>query len=448
MKKILSVTQFLLNGLRKHENIRCLHTGYISHQKQFVLTKDRYPHIKRGNYTELNDNHVKFFKDLLGSDRVLTDPNDVQPYNTDWIKMVCGTLVCEAGCVLETLDQELEKHNLMMPLDLGAKGSCQIGGNISTNAGGLRFLRYGSLQGNVLGVEVVLANGEVLDCLNVLKKDNTGFHLRHLFIGSEGTLGIVTKAALQCPPRPKSIILAFLGVEDFESVLSTLKLAKEQLSETLSSCELIDAPSLDAVNKYLGIKSPIDEFPFYVLIETSGSDVNHDEEKLNVFLDKAMTRGIVIDGIVTNEPSKMQNIWQLRERIAEALLHTGAVYKYDVSLPVQHFYEIVPLLQNELKDTSATVVTGYGHIGDGNLHVNIAAEEYDQDLVNNVIEPFVFKWVSEKKGSISAEHGIGLKKTEFLHYSKTPEAISLMKKLKNLFDPSGILNPYKVLPLH
>lgn len=505
-----------LNNFQLKECVRCFHLRSVlwqqHQQKKIVLTKDRYPHVKRGNYNTISDKHVQFFESVLGKERVITDPNDVHPFNVDWIKMVCGcsdivlkpktteevsnilkfcnaenlavcpqggntglvggsvpvfdevvlsmslmnkiininelsgTLVCEAGCVLETLDNELGEHGLMMPLDLGAKGSCQVGGNISTNAGGLRLIRYGSLHGNVLGVEVVLANGDVLDCLNVLKKDNTGYHLRHLFIGSEGTLGIVTKAAIQCPPKPKAVNLAFLGLKDFESVVATLQLAKQQLSETLSSCEMMDLPSLSAVVKNLGVRCPIDEFPFYVLIETSGSNTVHDEEKLNIFLDKAMSDGIVLDGTVTNEPSRMLYLWQLRERIAEALLLDGAVYKYDISLPVRHFYNIVPELQNKLKGTSADLVTGYGHIGDGNLHLNITSKEHDENLVRDVIEPFVFKWVSNKQGSISAEHGIGFKKTEFLHYSKSQEAINLMKQLKKLLDPSGILNPYKVLP--
>ncbi|XP_039280712.1 D-2-hydroxyglutarate dehydrogenase, mitochondrial [Nilaparvata lugens] len=362
------------------------------------------------------------------------------------INPLSGTLTCEAGCVLENLENRLEEHQLMMPLDLGAKGSCHIGGNISTNAGGLRLLRYGSLHGSVLGVEAVLANGEVIDCLNVLKKDNTGYHLRHLFIGSEGTLGVVTKAAIHCPPRPKALNLAFLGTDSFKNVLNILQLAKSRLSEILSSCEMIDEPSLSAVVRNLGVKSPIGQFPFYVLIETSGSHTAHDEEKLNAFLDAAMAESYVLDGTVTNEPSRMQVLWQLRERIAEALLKDGPVYKYDVSLPVEHFYGIVPLLQDKLKGTSADIVTGYGHIGDGNVHLNITSRFYDQQLVDDVIEPFVFGWVAAHNGSISAEHGIGFKKTEFLHYSKKPSAIALMKQMKHLLDPNAILNPYKVLP--
>ncbi|KAK9869498.1 hypothetical protein WA026_003251 [Henosepilachna vigintioctopunctata] len=261
------------------------------------LTKDRYPNVKRANFEYINQSHLNFFTDLLGSNRVITDEADCLPYNTDWIKTnrgqsscvlkprtsaevsallkfcndnnlaVCpqggntglvggsvpvfdeivvstslmnniinldelsGVLTCEAGCILENLEDYLTERNLMMPLDLGAKGSCQIGGNVSTNAGGLRLLRYGNLQGTVLGLEAVTASGEILDCLSSLKKDNTGFHLKHLFIGSEGSLGIVTKVAIQCPPKPKAVNLAFLGLESFENILEVFKRSKQGVGE-------------------------------------------------------------------------------------------------------------------------------------------------------------------------------------------------------------------------
>ncbi|CAG2063435.1 unnamed protein product, partial [Timema podura] len=193
----------------------------------------------------------------------------------------------------------------MMPLDLGAKGSCHIGGNVSTNAGGLRLLRYGSLQGNVLGIEAVKADGEVIDCLSCLKKDNTGYHLKHLFIGSEGTLGLVTKVAIQCPPNPKSINTAFLGLNSFDDVLRTYKDARAGLGEILSSCEMMDAQSLDACTSNLKLRNPIRDFPFYMLIETAGSNGKHDEEKLTHFLEQSMADGIVQDGTVATEPSRI-----------------------------------------------------------------------------------------------------------------------------------------------
>ncbi|KAI4466384.1 d-2-hydroxyglutarate dehydrogenase mitochondrial [Holotrichia oblita] len=478
--------------------------------RSWFLPQDRYSHVKRGNFATLEHNHLKFFRDLLGENRVLANSSDCQAYNVDWIRSVrgysqcvlkpktaqevseilafcdkhrlavcpqggntglvggsvavfdeiivntalmnkilsideiSGVLVCEAGCVLETLEDQLAEKDLMMPLDLGAKGSCHIGGNISTNAGGLRLLRYGNLHGSVLGLEAVKANGEIMDLLSTLKKDNTGFHLKHLFIGSEGTLGIVTKVAIQCPPKPKALNVSFLGLQSFENVLETFKLARKELGEILSSFELIDALSLDVVTGYHGLKSPITDYPFYVLVETQGSNIAHDEDKMNKFLEMAMKTGVVEDGTVTNEDSKMKAIWALRERITDGLLYDGYVFKYDLSLPIKQFYGIVTEFRERIgKD--AVRICGYGHVGDGNIHLNISVKEFTQDILKR-IEPFVYEHTSQLRGSVSAEHGIGFRKPKYMHYSKTESAINLMKDIKRIMDPNGILNPYKVLP--
>ncbi|XP_069692075.1 D-2-hydroxyglutarate dehydrogenase, mitochondrial isoform X1 [Periplaneta americana] len=356
-----------------------------------------------------------------------------------------GVLICQAGCILENLDSYLSDRGFMMPLDLGAKGTCQIGGNVSTNAGGIRLIRYGSLQGSVLGIEAVKADGEIIDCLSSLKKDNTGFHLKHLFIGSEGTLGIVTKVAVHCPPSPKAVNVAFLGLEKFDDVLHTYRDARHGLGEILSSCEMMDALSLDAATTNLKLQRPIGEFPFYMLIETSGSNGAHDEEKLNKFLEASMANGVVLDGTVASEPSRIKLMWNLREGITEGLLHDGYVYKYDISLPHASFYAIIPELQTRLPKDKVGRICGYGHVGDGNLHLNITSPEFDHSILD-IIEPFVFEWTSKLKGSVSAEHGIGFKKTQYIHYSKSKSSLDLMVNIKKLMDPKGILNPYKVLP--
>nr|CAD7575962.1 unnamed protein product [Timema californicum] len=490
------------------------------------LTADRYPDVKRHNFALLDSNHVQFFKSILGQDRVLTDAEELETYNVDWLKMlanalvvlsltaedgeievpisvskivlkpktteevsqilrfcnsenlaVCpqggntglvggsvpvfdevimstalmnniisldelsGVLVCQAGCILETLETYLQDRGLMMPLDLGAKGSCHIGGNVSTNAGGLRLLRYGSLQGNVLGIEAVKADGEVIDCLSCLKKDNTGYHLKHLFIGSEGTLGLVTKVAIHCPPNPKSINTAFLGLNSFDDVLRTYKDARAGLGEILSSCEMMDAQSLDACTSNLKLRNPISDFPFYMLIETAGSNGKHDEEKLTQFLEQSMADGIVQDGTVATEPSRIKHMWNLREGISSGLRLDGYIYKYDISLPLTNFYSIIPELLSRLPK-HAKRCCGFGHLGDGNLHLNVTSKEYDHGILES-IEPFVFEWTSKFRGSISAEHGIGFLKTKFVHYSKSRNSLNLMKDLKKLMDPKGILNPYK-----
>lgn len=482
----------------------------LSTAQNVELTSNRYPNLKRKPFGKVGPAEISGFQTILDTNRVITDPSELDGYNTDWMRIsrgqgqvvlkpkttnevsqilrfcsqnhlaVCpqggntglvggsvpvfdevivntslmnkiesldinsSVVTVQAGVILEQLDRHLSEHELLVPLDLGAKGSCQIGGNVSTNAGGLRLLRYGSLQGSILGLEVVLPNGEILDCLSQLKKDNTGYHLKHLFIGSEGTLGFVTKVAIQCPPRPKAVNVAFLGMTSFESVLRTFKQARSNLGEILSSCEFIDAEAMKCVTGNLDLTCPIDPQAFYMLIETSGSKSKHDEEKLNEFLEDLMSDGTVVDGTVASSEAQIQKIWPLRERLAEALLRDGYCYKYDISLPLDVFYNSVIAMKERLGSRVIRCI-GYGHVGDGNMHLNITTKEYD-DEVMKLIEPFLYEWTSRHNGSISAEHGLGFKKRNFMHFSKSPSAIKAMKQIKAVFDPQGIMNPYKVLP--
>ncbi|CAL8110447.1 unnamed protein product [Orchesella dallaii] len=467
-------------------------------------------HVQRGNFSTLQPDDVSFFREKLGQHRVVTEQSDLAGYNVDWLRIVrgsgtvvlkpktteeisiilkycnernlavcpqagntslvggsvpvfdevilstslmdsvlsfdewSGVLVCEPGCILEKLNDYLLERDFIMPLDLGAKGSCQIGGNVSTNAGGLRLLRYGSLHSTVLGCEAVLADGTVLDLMSTMKKDNTGYDLKHLFIGAEGTLGIITKLAMQCPSKPNAINLAFIGLNSFDKVLTTFKRAKSDLGEILSSCEYIDAASMECVTGNLSLKLPIAQSPFYMVIETSGSFGEHDEEKLNNFLEEIMTENIVSDGTIASGSTQVKDLWALRERMAEALLKDGYCYKYDLSIPLTVFDELVQDMRTQLGE-GAKRVCGYGHLGDSNIHLNITSETFDKSL-HNKIEPFVYEWVAKHNGSISAEHGVGFKKRDYLHYSKPNEAIGIMREIKNLLDPKGILNPYKVLP--
>ncbi|NXK92058.1 D2HDH protein, partial [Formicarius rufipectus] len=372
---------------------------------------------------------------------------------------VSGILVCQAGCVLERLNEYLEEQGFIMPLDLGAKGSCHIGGNVATNAGGLRLLRYGSLRGTVLGLEVVLADGSVLDCLASLRKDNTGYDLKQLFIGSEGTLGVITAVSILCPQKPRAVNVAFLGCRSFAKVLETFTTCRAMLGEILSAYEFMDEKCMELVERHLKLSSPVTGSPFYVLIETSGSNSTHDEEKLTNFLEQASASGLVTDGTVATDEKKIKAsqrclshkslwhgflLWGLRERITEALTHEGYVYKYDISLPVGKLYDLVTAMRARLGQSAKNVV-GYGHLGDGNLHLNITAESYSPSLLE-AIEPFVYEWTASCHGSISAEHGLGFKKKQFIHYSKASEAVALMQRFKAMLDPKGILNPYKTLP--
>lgn len=475
------------------------------------FTVNRYK-VVRGPYTSLKSTHVSFFDDLLGKDRVITDPQECEDYNIDFANTVrgksalvlrpknadevanilsycnknrlavcpqsgntglvggstpvfdeivlsmklmnkiidvnplSGVLICQAGCVLQDLENRLAQDGLMMPLDLGAKGSCLIGGCVSTNAGGIRLLRYGNLHGNILGLEAVLANGTIVNAMSSLKKNNTGYHTKHLFIGSEGTLGVVTRVAIQCPPLPKAINVAFLGLDSFEKALQGLKLAKQELGEILSSYELMDELSMDVSVNLMGQKSPLSaNHKFYVLIETAGSNMTHDEEKLNSFVEKAFADNIVQDGTLSAEPGKIQKIWALREGISQGVLQDGYVFKYDISLPHEFFYKIVEVLRDRLGNDDRIVrISGYGHLGDGNVHVQVSTTEYYPDIAAK-LEPFIFNYISTLHGSVSAEHGIGFKKTKYLKMSRTTSEINVMHSLKEMMDPKGILNPYKVL---
>lgn len=366
---------------------------------------------------------------------------------------VSGTLVADAGCILEVVDNYLAERRHIFPLDLGAKGSCLIGGNAATAAGGLRLLRYGSLHGNILGLEVVLADGTILNNLSTLRKDNTGFDLKQLFIGSEGTIGVITAMSVLCPQRSSAVNVAFFGLESYDNILKAFVKAKEHLSEILSAFEFMDGTSQEFVKRHSDHKRPIEgDYPFYVLVETSGSNKEHDEEKLNGFFEELLESGIVADGAVAQDTTQQRALWSLREGITETLGKEGGVYKYDMSAPLPVLYELVNVTRKRLEDAGligegkpVVDVVGYGHLGDGNIHLNVPVRAYDKE-VEKCIEPFVYEWIKGHKGSISAEHGLGLSKGKYIGYSKSPELVGMMKKIKDMFDPKGIMSPYKYLP--
>jgi len=358
-----------------------------------------------------------------------------------------GALVVDAGVILEVADNFLAERKHIFPLDLGAKGSCQIGGNVATNAGGLRLLRYGSLHGSVLGIEAVLPNGTIVNDLGTLRKNNTGYDLKQLFIGGEGTIGIITGVSIQCPQRSTAQNVAYFGLESFERARQAFSVAKGQLQEILSAFEMMDCNSQILVNKAKGLKLPLGaEHPFYCLVETSGSNAEHDSEKLQSFLEYVMSEGIVTDGVLAQDQTQVKELWACREGIPESLGHWGIVYKYDVSMPLKEMYSLVVDTRQRLKeaglmgesadDESFPVVdtVGYGHMGDQNLHLNVVTRRYDK-RVEECLEPWVYEWLSKRDGSISAEHGLGIAKKPFIGYSRSETMVRLMKQIKDLYDP-------------
>lgn len=366
-----------------------------------------------------------------------------------------GVLVVDAGVVLEVADQFLAEKGYIFPLDLGAKGSCHVGGNVATNAGGLRLLRYGSLHGSVLGIEAVLPDGTILNDLSRLRKDNTGYDLKQLFIGGEGTIGMITAVSIHCPQRSKAVNVAFLGVESYDKLLQAFREAKVQLGEILSAFEMMDAESQELLHQVRPeAKRPLEGgqgFPFYCLIETSGSNGDHDAEKLGQFLEDVLSREVVADGVLAQDETQLRALWGQREGIPEVVNHGGGVYKYDVSIPLRDFYRLVEDTRQRVEEAGlkgdsdafpVIDVVGYGHMGDSNLHLNVAVRQYDK-AVERALEPFVYEWIAGVNGSISAEHGLGLAKKNYIGYSQSATKIGLMKQIKNLYDPKGIMNPYK-----
>lgn len=367
---------------------------------------------------------------------------------------VSGILLLDAGCILEVVDNFLAEKNHMFPLDLGAKGSCHIGGNVATNAGGLRLLRYGSLHGNVLGIEAVLPDGTIVDDLSKLRKNNTGYDLKQLFIGGEGTLGLITAVSVICPQRPKAINVAYFGLESYDQVQQAYRQAKSQLSEILSAFEMMDGQTQDYVHQITGNKRPLGgKHPFYCLIETSGSNTEHDSEKLEHFLESVMGSEIVSDGVLAQDETQARSLWGWREGIPEAIGRFGGTYKYDLSIPLPDLYSLVEETRKRLASAGlvgdddsypALGAVGYGHMGDSNLHLNIPVRRYSKE-VEEALEPWVYEWIHQRNGSISAEHGLGIAKKAYIGYSRSDTMIRLMKQIKDLYDPRGIMNPYKYM---
>lgn len=409
---------------------------------------NKLPVVPQGGNTGLVGGSNPIFDEII---LLLTNLNQIRSFDE-----VLGILKCDAGVILENADNFLAEKGYIFPLDLGAKGSCHIGGVAATNAGGLRLLRYGSLHGSILGLEVVLPDGTILDSMHSLRKDNTGFDLKQLFIGLEGSIGIITGVSILCPARPNSVNVALLGVSSYETVQKVFVAARKDLGEILSAFEFMDLKSQKLVGQYLKQPHPIEsaEFPFYILIETSGSNKDHDDEKLETFLGTQMEEGLVQDGIIAQDETQLRNLWSWRENIPEASTMNGGVYKYDVSIPLTSLYGLVESVSAKLntnglvlmEDSSKPVVEaiGYGHLGDGNLHLNVCVRQYTKE-VEQQLEPFVYEWIQQHQGSISAEHGLGFQKKNYVGYTKNDIEIKLMKEIKNHYDPHGIMNPYKYI---
>jgi FAD/FMN-containing dehydrogenase len=348
--------------------------------------------------------------------------------------------------VLETIQRRAESAGLFFPLDLGARGSAMIGGLISTNAGGNRVIRYGMTRNLVLGLEAVLADGTVISSLYPIIKNNSGYDLKQLFIGSEGTLGVVTRAILRLLPQPRSQNTALIAVNEFAHLPGILRQLSAGLGGTLSAFEVMWNDFYRLVTTPPARQQPLlpQTFPYYVLADAQGSDQKLDRERFETVLTRIVDDGLAADCIVAMSAAERQAIWALRDDV-DQFHQFRPWFGFDVSMPIRHMESYVSNVRASLDAAwPRHVCFVFGHMGDGNLHLNIHVGSGDAESRRRV-EEIVYGGLSERQGSISAEHGIGLEKRGYLSLCRTEQEIALMRTLKRAMDPRGILNPGKVL---
>ena len=367
-------------------------------------------------------------------------------------------ITVEAGCVLADVQRAAEDVDRLFPLSLGAEGSCQIGGNLSTNAGGVNVLRYGMARELVLGLEVVLPDGRIWDGLGALRKDNTGYDLKHLFLGAEGTLGIITAAVLKLFARPRTLETALIGVRDPVAAIELLARARASSGDTVVAFELVPRVCFDFVLRHIpGTVDPLaDRHDWYVLMEWAGGDLGSAlRERMETLLADAADAGLVRDATIAASDDQRSALWKLRDSITESQKPEGASIKHDVAVPVSRVAEFITrATEIAAREIPGVRILAFGHVGDGNIHFNLsqpAGGAQDQaararfTARTAAINALVHGVAAELDGSISAEHGIGLlKRAELPHY-KSAVALDLMRMLKRTLDPDGIMNPGKVL---
>ncbi|MEO1720014.1 MAG: FAD-binding oxidoreductase [Pseudomonadota bacterium] len=364
-----------------------------------------------------------------------------------------GTLTVDAGVTLLECQQAAAEHDRLFPLSLPSEGSCRIGGNIGTNAGGVGVLAYGNTRQLIMGLEVVLADGRVLNDLNTLKKNNTGYDLRNLFIGSEGTLGIVTGAVLKLFPLPGEKATAMVAIPELPIAIDLLAHLQKSAGGQLTAFEFVPGLMVDLVCKHVaGARAPFaDHYPWYVLIELSGAKADGTTQTLlEDALMEASEREMLLDAVVAGSMQQQKDLWLLREGISEAQKPEGGNIKHDISVPVRSIPEFVAKADEGVFAICPDArPIALGHFGDGNVHYNIIQPEGGDTAAFKALAPdihsAVYAVVAELGGSISAEHGIGRIKRAQLAETKDPVALQLMRDIKAIFDPNGIMNPGKVL---
>jgi len=373
------------------------------------------------------------------------------------IDVVNHTVTVEAGCVLQQVQDAAAAAGKFFPLSLAAEGSCTIGGNLSTNAGGVQVLRYGNARDLCLGLEVVTAEGEIWNGLRGLRKDNTGYDLRDLFIGAEGTLGVITAAVLKLYPAPVARRCAFIGLEHTEQALALLALAQSRVGDSLTGFELLSDVCIDLVSSHFAdCRRPLSTvYPWYVLMELSSSQSDeHAAQALQALLSEALDQQIACDAVVSESLAQFKSLWALRENVSEAQAAEGKNIKHDISVPISEIPRFIRQTDEALQKAHPGIrMVCFGHLGDGNLHYNVSppvsmrGPAYEDEFLQwqASINQITHDAVAAFGGSVSAEHGLGtLRRDEAARYKSEVE-IKLMQRIKHALDPFGILNPGKVL---
>jgi FAD/FMN-containing dehydrogenase len=366
------------------------------------------------------------------------------------IDLANSAMVVEAGCILQTIQETAREHQQFFPLSLAAEGSCTIGGNLSTNAGGTAVLRYGNTRDLVLGIEAVTPDGRIWNGLKALRKDNTGYDLKHLLMGAEGTLGIITAAVLKLFPAPQRTCTAMVALSHAGDSVTLLKMIRSALGDRLTGFELMSRVCIDGVVKHFpDTTEPFAaRHPWQVLIELTDTMKDSPlEDALSAALEPAFESGAVIDAVIASSDAQSIAMWNIREHIPEAEKHEGKSVKHDISLPISSIGEFIDIAESRLLAAlPASRVICFGHIGDGNLHYNLsfsgAAPTTEQTKTANKI---VYDLLDEMHGSISAEHGLGQMKRDEITRHKSEVELDMMRSIKRALDPLGIMNPGKVI---
>ena len=356
------------------------------------------------------------------------------------------TITVQAGVILENAIDAANDNNLFLPLSFGAKGSAQVGGVVSTNAGGLRVFRYGMTRQMVLGLEAVLADGTIISSLKKIIKDNSGYDLKQLFIGAEGTLGIITRVVFRLQEKPQSRSSAIVGLDNYENVIALLKFMEKGLAGTLSGFELMWQRTYIAMTSAPDFSAPIpNNFPYYVFIESLGGDTTSDFNRLEDLIAEAFEKELIGDGVLAQSDRELQGIWKIREDVSVLADLAQFDQHFDISLPIPLIGKEIDAAVEQLEQLDfVEKIFPFGHVADGNIHFIIGKKENSPEIID-AINAIIYGCLERNKGSVSAEHGIGLDKKKYLSTSRTENEINLMRTLKRALDPKNILNPGRIV---